>query len=130
MRRKFLPLILGGALSIAAVAPAAAQPSEVDCGVTQDARGGAAALAALIAAAVNVNLPLSVTACDINILNNSLNNLLQNADIHVLENILNNSPILSGFTISLDDVDILNGIQINLLSGGVVIQEVTVIPAA
>ena len=130
MRRKILPLILGGVLSIAAVAPAAAQPSGTDCGVTQDARGGAAALAALIAAAVNANVPIGVNACDINILNNSLNNLLQNADIHVLENILNNSPILSGFTISVDDVDVLNGIQINLLSGGVVIHEIEVVPAA
>ena len=75
MRRKLLPLILGGALSIAAVAPAAAQTCTVD-------RGGAAGL---VAAVVQANV------CDVHILNNSLNNLLRNADIDV--NVLNNSPV-------------------------------------
>ena len=127
MRRRILPLILGGALSLAAVAPAAAQTS---CGVTQDARGGAAALASLISAAVSAQLPIGVNACDIDIdlLNKSLNNLLRNADIHVLENILNNSPILSGFTITVEEV--LNGVQVNVLSGGVVIREITIAPSA
>ena len=111
MRRRLLPLILGGALSIAAVAPAAAQ-SDPGCVADVD-RGGAAALIALVQA----NVLAGVNVCDINVLNNSLNNLLQNEDIHVLENILNNSPILNDFIISVGPI--LNGVQINVLGGGV-----------
>jgi nitrogen fixation/metabolism regulation signal transduction histidine kinase len=60
-----------------------------------------------------------VIACDVNVLNNSLNNLLQNADIHVLENILNNSPILSDITIQ--DIQVLeDGIQISVLDGPII----------
>ena len=44
------------------------------------------------------------------VLNNSLNNLLQNADIHVLENILNNSPILNDLNISDITVNVLGGV--------------------
>jgi len=113
MRRKLLPLILGGALSIAAVAPASAA---TNCDV--DNRGGAAALVAL----VNANVGAGVNACqiEVDILNNSLNNLLRNARIHVLENILNNSPILNDslndLTINVENV--ANGIQITVLGGG------------
>ena len=115
MRRKILPFILGGALSIAALVPVAAT-SHTNC-VTDVSRGGAAALIALVQA----NVLAGVTACDIdvNVLNNSLNNLLQNADIHVLENILNNSPILNDLTITVENV--LNGVQINVLGGGVTV---------
>lgn len=112
MRRRLLPLILGSALAIGAVAPAAA----ASCDVAN--RGGAAALVALVNA--NVGVGAAVCQIDVNILNNSLNNLLQNADIHVLENILNNSPILNdslnNLTINVEDV--ANGIQINVLGGG------------
>ena len=109
MRRKILPFILGGALSIAAIAPASAATCTVD-------RGGAAGL---VAAVVQANV------CDVHVLNNSLNNLLRNADIDVLNNVLNNSPILSNNDI---DVEILeDGIQVledgtiivNLLGGTV-----------
>jgi hypothetical protein len=116
MRRKLLPLVLGGALSIAAVAPAAAQ-SDPGCVADVD-RGGAAALIALVQA----NVLAGVNVCDINVLNNSLNNLLRNADIHVLENILNNSPILSGFDINVGPT--LNGVQVNVLSAGVNVTEI------
>ena len=116
MRRRLLPLILGGALSVAAVAPAAAAPT---CEV---GRGGAAALVALVNANVQVN-----ALCDVDILNNSLNNLLRNADIHVLENILNNSPILNDWTITVSHNDILNQLEINVLSiGGVDVGGVTI----
>jgi hypothetical protein len=119
MRRKLLPLILGGALSIAAVAPAAA--GHTACHV--DNRGGAAALVALVQAQVNAG----VVVCDVNVLNNSLNNLLRNADINVLRNILNNSPFLNDWTITVTDNDILNQIQINILSvGGVNVGGVTI----
>lgn len=107
MRRKLLPLILGGALSVAAVSPAAAQPTvcEID-------RGGAAGL---IAAVVQANL------CDVQILNNSLNNLLQNADIRVLNNILNNNDV----DVTITDVNILNGVvvSVTLLGGTVIVFE-------
>jgi hypothetical protein len=117
MRRKLLSLIMGGALSIAAVAPAAA----AQCSVPTDNRGGAAALVALVQA--NVQAGVGINACDITVtaLNDSLNNLLQNADIDVLSNILNNSPILNDslndLTITVSDNEVLNGIAINVLGG-------------
>ena len=103
MRRKLLPLILGGALSLAAVAPASAQTTcEID-------RGGAAGL---VAAVVQANV------CDVQILNNSLNNLLQNADIRVLNNILNNNDV----DVTITDVNVLNGVVVSVtLLGGTVI---------
>ena len=106
------------ALALSAFTPAAAaaaQPGDTGASLAQTTceagndRGGTAALAALIAAAVDVG---GVNVCDVDVLNNSLNNLLQNADIHVLENILNNSPILNDLNISdiTVDVDVLTGI--------------------
>ena len=109
MRRKLLPLILGGMLTVAAVAPASA----ATC-TNLPQRGGAAGLVALVA-----NAQVQACEIDVSLLNNSLNNLLQNADIHVLENILNNSPILNDLTVTITDV--ANGIQINVLGGGVTI---------
>lgn len=128
MKKRISGLVL--ALGIMAFAPATAAAAEVNMGstaVTQTAceaagnRGGAAALAALVAAAVAADV--DVLACDIAVLNNSLNNLLQNADIHVLENILNNSPILNDLNISdiTVDVDALTGgTVINVLGGPVI----------
>jgi hypothetical protein len=113
MRRKFLSLIMGGALSIAAIAPAAA--ANPQCATTSG-HGGAAALIALVNANVS-GVGVNVCDIDVNVLNNSLNNLLQNADIHVLENILNNSPILND---SLNNIQVvaLNGVGINILGAG------------
>jgi len=128
MKKRLSGLVL--ALGIMAVTPATAAAAEVSMGshaVTQTAcdaagnRGGAAALAALVAAAVAADV--DVLACDISVLNNSLNNLLQNADIHVLEDILNNSPILNDLNISdiTVDVDALTGgTVINVLGGPVI----------
>ena len=128
MKKRISGLVL--ALGMMAFAPSAAAAAEVNMGsvaVTQTAcdaagnRGGAAALAALVAAAVAADV--DVLACDISVLNNSLNNLLQNADIHVLENILNNSPILNDLNISdiTVDVDALTGgTVINVLGGPVI----------
>jgi hypothetical protein len=117
MRRKLLPLILGGALSIATVVPAAAQ-SGTDCDVTQGSRGGAAGLAALIAAAVNAQVPIAVNACDIDvdILNDSLNNLLRNANIEVLNDSLNNL---------LRNSDIIDDVTVNVLSGTIDVELVS-----
>ena len=117
MRRKILSLIMGGALSIAAIAPAAAANPQCE---TTGGRGGAAALIAL----VNANVSgVGITLCDIdvNVLNNSLNNLLRNADVDVLSNILNNSPILNNSlnNLTITVTNVLNGININILGGGV-----------
>jgi len=117
MRRKILSLIMGGALSIAAIAPAAAANPQCE---TTGGRGGAAALIALVNANVS-GVGINVCDVDVNVLNNSLNNLLQNADIHVLENILNNSPILNNSlnNLTITVLPVLNGIQINILGGGI-----------
>jgi hypothetical protein len=121
MRRKLLPLILGGALSIAAVAPAAAQ---TECNLPAAPQGGgAAALVSLVQAVVNANVGVAACDVDVDVLNNSLNNLLQNADIRALNNILNNSPILSNDAIDVivTENNILNNVQVNVLSEGLII---------
>ncbi len=104
----FVLALMIGAFALPATTAAAAEPSVAPSAISQttcDAtsrRGGAAGLvAAVVQAAVN--------ACDVRILNHSVNNLLRNADIHVLENILNNSPVLSGFTIQDINVNVLTG---------------------
>ena len=114
MKKRLLGAVL--AMALMGLAPATAAAAEVnmgsnvamqaDCDSGND-RGGAAALAALVAAAVAVG---DVTVCNVEVLNNSLNNLLQNADIHVLENILNNSPILNDLNISDITVNVLGGV--------------------
>ena len=120
MKRLSVPALLL-AMALSAFAPAtaaAAQPSESGTNLAPSdcpagtVRGGAAALAALVAVALgNVNVgPVCV-------LNDSLNNLLQNADIHVLENILNNSPILNDLTITVSPSNFLNNVTISV--GGV-----------
>ena len=115
MRRKLLPFLLGGALSIAAVAPAAATSHDVnDCNIDLDqSGGGTAALAALIAAAVDADVAVPICNVSVELLNNSLNNLLQNADIDVLNNSLNN--LLRGSDI---DVTVIDGdVIVSVLSG-------------
>jgi hypothetical protein len=125
MKKRLLGPVL--AMALMGLAPATAAAAEVNMGsntVTQapcDAgsnRGGAAALTSLVAAAVAVG-GVNVIVCDV--LNNSLNNLLQNADIHVIENILNNSPILSGITIQDITVNALTGVTTITVLGGPVL---------
>lgn len=105
--------------SIAAAAEPTVAPSatmQTTCNSTSGQGGAAGLVAAVVQAAVN--------ACEVNILNDSVNNLLQNADIHALENILNNSPILSDNNITVQniDVDVLTGTTtITLLGGPVVV---------
>jgi hypothetical protein len=106
--RKLLPFVLAGVLSIAVAGPVGAQAS---CEI---GRGGAAGL---VAAVVQANV------CDVYVLNDSVNNLLRNADIHVLENILNNSPILSFNDVELTRVISDNNITITVLGGPVLIFE-------
>lgn len=105
--RRLLPFVLGGALSIAAIAPAAAAPNQF--------AGAGGLVAAIVQAQVR----------DINVLNisDSLNNLLQNADVAVLTNFLNDSEVLSRFNITVQDIDVnvLTGVTTITLLGGTVI---------
>lgn len=121
MRRRILSLLMGTSLAMAAVAPAAAQ---TECNLpAAPQKGGAAALVALVQAVVNANVGVAACDVDVDVLNNSLNNLLQNADIRALNNILNNSPILSNDAIDVivTENNILNNVQINVLSEGLLI---------
>ena len=115
MRRKILPFILGGALSIAAIAPAAAAGHTVNnCDIDIDQRGGgAAALAALVAAAVDADVAVPVCNVSVELLNNSLNNLLRNADIDVLNNSLNNLLRNADIDVTVIDGDVV----VDVLSG-------------
>jgi len=121
MKKRLLPFLLAGALTAGVAAPAAAQ---TDCGVEQDTAGGAAGLAALIAAAVQANVPIGINACaiEVDVLNDSLNNLLQNADIRVLNNSLNNllrnSDIIDDVTVVVNVLTGVTTIDVDLLSGG------------
>jgi len=100
------------ATAATSIGPATAQTT---CDATSKEGGAAGLMAAVVQAAVNV--------CDVRILNNSVNNLLQNADINVLQDILNNSPILSNNNITIQDinVDVLTGTTTITLLGGTVI---------
>lgn len=110
---------MGSAIAVAAVAPVAAVPP------ANVQTGGAAGL---VAAVVQV----AIATEDINIANNSLNNLLRNADIDVLNNILNNSvnqnTILSNIDITIVDVLNDNTVIVNVLSGPTILGELTVTP--
>ena len=128
MRRKILPFILGGALAIGAVAPAAAAPS---------ANSLTNALVGVTVQAVLNNVDIlndsanNLITVDINdSFNNLLQNALQNADIDVLngievriENVLNNLNV----NVSDINVEILeNGnVQISVLGINVYVPELT-----
>jgi hypothetical protein len=90
----------------AAVGTVAAQPQ----GGTQ--RGGAAGVvAAVVQAVANVNVEDNVVAVDVVELDNALNNL------RALNNVLNNSPILSqnDIDITVQDVSVLTLDQVAIL---------------
>ena len=115
MRRKILSFVLGSTLAIAAVAPAAAAPPD------NVQLGGAAGLVAAV-----VQVADTVDIETISIANNSLNNLLQNADIDVLNNILNNSVNNNDV---LNDVNVtVAGTTITVLSGGISTGTIVVTP--
>src|SRR5688572_23218251 len=105
MRRKLLPLILGGALSVAAVAPAAAAPPT--------AIAGAAGLVNVIVQAVidQVNVAVLNDA-----LNNSFNDVVEvNIDDslnNALQNAFQNARILNGLTVTIENV--LNDLNVNV----------------
>ena len=128
MRRKILPFILGGALSVAAIVPAAAAPPQVNV-ATAGGLVGVVVQAVLNDVDILNNSLNDVVEVNINdSLNNLLQNALQNADIDVLnglevriENVLNNLNV----NVSDIDVEILeNGnIQISVLGGSVSVPE-------
>lgn len=90
MRRRILPLILGGALSVAAVAPAAATHT------TGIAHGGL------------VNLVVQ------NVLNNSLNDVIDINDSlnNALQNVLQNARILNNLEVTIQNV--LNNLNVTV----------------
>jgi hypothetical protein len=121
LRRSFYP-ILAGALSAAFAMPVAAQDPIADCDnpITQATGNGLPALAGLIVANVeaNVAVPICQVNVDIDALNNSLNNLLRNANIEVLNNSLNN--LLQGADIEVEVIDD-SPITISVLGGPVLV---------
>lgn len=116
MRRKILPFVLGGALSIAAIAPAAAAPPT--------GFAGAAGL-------VNVVVQAILDDVDVDLLNNSLNDLTITVDIddtlnNALQNVLQNARILNGLEVTIENVlnDLvvnLEDIEIEVAEGGIVV---------
>jgi len=117
MKRLSVPAILL-AMALSAFSPAAAAAAQPgDPGTTLAATGNCR----VGGAALLVNVVAGL--CNTEVLNDSLNNLLRNADIDVLNNILNNSPILNDLDldITITDVDVLaGGINITLLGGTVI----------
>ena len=107
MRRKLLlPLLLGGALSVAAIAPAAAaRPEFVQLG------GAAGLVAAVVQVAADVETGDIVTVT----VSDSLNNLLQNSDIdvNILRNVLNNALQNADIDVQVSNISVLgSGLQI------------------
>lgn len=109
MRRKTLPFILGAALSIAAIAPAAAAPTAVS---------GASGL---------VNVVVQAVLENVDILNNSLNDVVEvNIDDslnNALQNVLQNARIANGLEVTiqnvLNDLNVtVSDIEIEVLDNG------------
>ena len=116
MRRKILPFILGGALSIAAVAPAAAAPVAV---------GPFGSLIGVIVQLEDVLNDADVDVLNIDI-NNSLNNLLrnalQNADIDVLTGSLNNILQNADIDVTITDITIVgDSLVVHVLGGDTIV---------
>ncbi|MCA1560798.1 MAG: hypothetical protein LC804_11195 [Acidobacteria bacterium] len=116
MRRRIAPFILAGALSIAAVAPAAAAPTIV---------GPIGGLVTVVAQLENVlndvanNNQVDVLRVTISdSLNNLLQNAFQHADIDVLTNAVQNNLNNLDVDIDISDITVVgDSIVITLLSG-------------
>ena len=114
MRRKLLlPLVLGGALTVAAVAPAAAAPPT-----------------AISAASGLVNVVVQAVLNNVDILNNSLNDVVEvniNDSLNnALQNVLQNARILNGLEVTIENVlnDLnvnVSDIEINVANDGIVV---------
>jgi hypothetical protein len=103
--RRLLPFVLAAGLSVAAVAPAAA--ANQNFGVQH-------ALVGILVQAVATDV------VDVNVndsFNNLLQNALQNADINVLNNLLQNVDI----EITDIDVNVLTGVTTITLLGGTIV---------
>lgn len=98
--------IASGALALALLGGTGASVAAQNQGNTGN-QGGAAGL---IAAVVQLNN----TDIDVITVDDSFNNLTVTA----LNNILNNSPILNDLSITVEDVNVLSGVTIFLLSNG------------
>ncbi len=98
--------VVSGALAVALLGGTGASVAAQNQGNTGN-QGGAAGL---IAAVVQANL----TNVRIITVDDSFNNLTVTA----LNNILNNSPILNDLSITVENVSVLNGVTIFLLSTG------------
>lgn len=110
MKTNPIALALGLALSAAVALPLAAK----DKPVKQGQAGGAAGLVAAVVE-VAANDVVDVRVVD------SLNNL------QAVKNVLNNSPILSGndTTVTVGDVSVLNGLNVDLNALGVTVDQIT-----
>lgn len=110
MKRRVLPFILGGALSIAAVAPAAAAPVAI---------GPAGSLIGIIVQVEDVLNDADIDVLNIDI-NNSLNNLLRNADIDV--NVLNNLLQKANIDVTVTDITVVSdSLEITVLGGDTIV---------
>jgi hypothetical protein len=98
--------VASGALALALLGGTGASVAAQNQGNTGN-QGGAAGL---IAAVVQANL----TNVRVITVDDSFNNLTVTA----LNNILNNSPILNDLSITVENVSVLNGVTIFLLSNG------------
>ncbi len=116
MKKRLVSLALALSLMGVFTLGASAQPQ-------QTTRNGAAGLVAAVVAALN-NVNVDVDNIDVAVveLNNSLNNL------RALNNVLNNSPILSNNNVTIGDINILNDAQLEVLSDiGINVEDVLVI---
>jgi len=116
MRRKILPFILGGALSVAALGPVAAAPVAV---------GPFGSLIGVIVQLEDVLNDANVNVLNINIsdsLNNVLQNAFQNANIEVLTNSLNNILQNADIDVEISRITIVgDSIVVNLLGGDTIV---------
>ena len=115
MKRRLLPFILGGALSVAAVAPAAAASINSPVG-------------GLVNAIVQFEDSNVANVTITRSLNRLLQNAFQHADIDVLTNAVQNNLNNLDVDVTVQDIEVLeNGnIQITLLGGDII----TLAPAA
>jgi ABC-type oligopeptide transport system substrate-binding subunit len=110
IKKRFVSLALAGSLlGVSAVGVAAAPPTQ--------AGGAAGVVAAVVQAIDTVDVNNGVINVEVVDINNSFNNLT------ALNNVLNNSPILSGNDVDVTVIDgdvtvenVLNGAQLNVLN--------------
>ncbi len=116
MKKRLVSLALALSLMGVFTLGASAQPTQVS------QNGAAGLVAAVVSALNNVNVEDNTIDVAVVELNNSLNNL------RALNNVLNNSPILSNNNVTIGDISILDQAQLNVLSGiGVNVEDVVAV---